>query len=454
MMTETKPPTHRRGHLAGTAWAKNLPEHWQTRRLRSVIEMRVSNVDKHTNDDEIPVRLCNYVDVYYNDRIDGNLPYMNATASPAESDRFRLKPNDVIITKDSETWKDIAVPALVVDAPNDLVCGYHLAILRPSAEIDGAYLARVLQTPPIAHQFHVEAQGITRYGLTHDDILSASVPLPPPDEQAAIVRYLDHADELINRYISTKQRLIALLEEQRQAAIHQAVTRGLDPNAPSKQSSVEWLADVPQHWQLPEIKQVSKILRGKFTHRPRNDPSLYGGIYPFIQTGDVAAANGIIRTHRQTLNQRGLAVSTMFPAGTLVMTIAANIGDVAVLNFEACFPDSIVGFVPTNKVERDFLYYLFRAMKSEFLREAPVNTQGNLNVERIGSRKIPLPSVDEQVTIVRHLAEVSAHIDAGIELAHRQVSLIGEYRTRLIADVVTGQIDVRDAVVELPGQHL
>ena len=144
----------------------------------------------------------------------------------------------------------------------------------------------------------------------------------------------------------------------------------------------------------------------------------------------------------------------MFPAGTLVMTIAANIGDVAVLNFEACFPDSIVGFVPTNKVERDFLYYLFRAMKSEFLREAPVNTQGNLNVERIGSRKIPLPSVDEQVNIVRHLAEVSAHIDASMELAHRQVSLIGEYRTRLIADVVTGQIAVRDAVVELPGQHL
>ena len=144
----------------------------------------------------------------------------------------------------------------------------------------------------------------------------------------------------------------------------------------------------------------------------------------------------------------------MFPAGTLVMTISANIGDVAVLNFEACFPDSIVGFVPTNKVERDFLYYLFRAMKSEFLREAPVNTQGNLNVERIGSKKIPLPSVDEQVTIVRHLAEVTAHIDAGIELAHRQVGLIGEYRTRLIADIVTGQIDVRHAAVELPGQHL
>ena len=332
-------------------------------------------------------------------------------------------------------------------ADQDYGIGRGLCAISPTTHINENFLHYTLQVTKMS--LSNVATGSTYDAVTVGQVGDIPTPLPPPSEQAAIVRYLDHADELINRYISAKERLIDLLEEQRQAVIHQAVTRGLDPNAPSKQSSVEWLADVPQHWQLPEIKQVSKILRGKFTHRPRNDPSLYGGIYPFIQTGDVAAANGIIRTHRQTLNQRGLAVSTMFPAGTLVMTIAANIGDVAVLNFEACFPDSIVGFVPTNKVERDFLYYLFRAMKSEFLREAPVNTQGNLNVERIGSKKIPLPSVDEQVTIVRHLAEVSAHIDASMELAHRQVSLVGEYRTRLIADVVTGQIDVHNAAVEL-----
>ena len=149
--------THREKDLNMT-WRNRLPEYWQTRRLGTVVEMRVSNVDKHTSDDEIPVRLCNYVDVYYNDRVDGNLPYMQATVSLAEADRFRLKQNDVVITKDSETWNDIAVPTLVVEAPNDLVCGYHLAILRPSDAVDGAYLARVLQAPSIAHQFHVEAR--------------------------------------------------------------------------------------------------------------------------------------------------------------------------------------------------------------------------------------------------------------------------------------------------------
>ena len=212
----------------------HVPEHWTIRRIRTIAEMRVSNVDKHTNEQEIPVRLCNYVDVYYHDHINSDLPYMYATASYAEVQRFRLKPNDVLITKDSETWNDIAVPALVTDPPNDLICGYHLAILRPTRAIEGAYLSRALQTRPVAHQLHVKAQGITRYGLSHDDILSTSVPLPPLEEQHAIVRYLDHADELINRYIATKERLIALLEEQRQAVIHQAVTRGLDSDVQTK----------------------------------------------------------------------------------------------------------------------------------------------------------------------------------------------------------------------------
>ena len=410
-----------------TRQLKSIPEHWHIRRLKFVANI----VAGQSPPSEI---VTDY---------DGSFPFLQGnaefgTTTPAprfscQTPNKRAQRGDILLS--------VRAPVGAINtADQDYGIGRGLCAISPTTHINENFLHYTLQVTKMS--LSNVATGSTYDAVTVGQVGDIPTPLPPPSEQAAIVRYLDHADELINRYISAKERLIDLLEEQRQAVIHQAVTRGLDPNAPSKQSSVEWLADVPQHWQLPEIKQVSKILRGKFTHRPRNDPSLYGGIYPFIQTGDVAAANGIVRTHRQTLNQRGLAVSTMFPAGTLVMTIAANIGDVAVLNFEACFPDSIVGFVPTNKVERDFLYYLFRAMKSEFLREAPVNTQGNLNVERIGSKKIPLPSVDEQVTIVRHLAEVSAHIDASMELAHRQVSLVGEYRTRLIADVVTGQIDV------------
>lgn len=289
-------------------------------------------------------------------------------------------------------------------------------------------------------------------GLSRDDAYNRQLPFPPLAEQAAIVRYLDYVDRRVQRYVAAKRKLIALLEEERQAVIHQAVTRGLDPNVPLKPSGIEWLGDIPAHWELRQLKQVSGIFRGKFTHRPRNDPSLYGGPYPFIQTGDIAGANKLIHRHKQTLNEKGLAVSKKFPSGTLVMTIAANIGDVAVLDFEACFPDSVVGFYPANNADRDFLFYTFQAMKQEFLREAPVNTQGNLNVHRIGSKSIALPCLSEQKNIVRHLDKSSVIIDAAIARAQRQIELLEEYRTRLIADVVTGKVDVR-AAAALPEEE-
>ena len=135
----------------------------------------------------------------------------------------------------------------------------------------------------------------------------------------------------------------------------------------------------------------------------------------------------------------------MFPSGTLVMAIAANIGDVALLDFEACFPDSVVGFVPRHGIERDYLFLVFQAMKFELIREAPVNTQGNLNVDRIGSRSIPIPPAKEQSTIVQQVQSISDQLNTAKNSVRDQVYLLREYRTRLIADVVTGKLDVREA---------
>ena len=156
----------------------------------------------------------------------------------------------------------------------------------------------------------------------------------------------------------------------------------------------------------------------------------------------------MITGYRQTLNEQGLAVSKMFPAGTLVMTIAANIGDVAVLDFAACFPDSIVGFVPRDGVYRDYLYYGFLAMKPELLREAPVNTQGNLNIERIGSQgtQVPLPGVAEQCAIATFLDRETSKIDALIVRIRDAIDRLREFRTALISAAVTGKIDVREAM--------
>ena len=255
-------------------WLGDVPAHWEVRRLRTVVDMRVSNVDKHTKEDEFPVRLCNYVDVYKNDRITSAMPFMTATASRDEIERFRLERGDVLITKDSEAWDDIGVPALVASA-DDLLSGYHLALLRPFTETLGSYLARTLQSKAVAYQFHVRANGVTRYGLTHAGIQSVRIPLPPLPEQRAIVRYLDYVDRRIRRYLSAKRKLITLLDEERQAIISQAVTRGLDPNVRLKPSGVAWLGDVPEHWKVKKVTHMFSI--GSGTTPPTDHPEFYGG---------------------------------------------------------------------------------------------------------------------------------------------------------------------------------
>jgi len=191
--------------------------------------MRVSNVDKHTKDDEQPVRLCNYVDVYKNDYIMPSMSLMRATATKDETERFRLAEGDVLITKDSEAWNDIGVPALVRESADDLVCGYHLALLRPHwGRIAGEFLFRSLQSAGVQYQFHVVANGVTRYELSNAAIKSVWLPLPPLHEQAAIVRFLDQATENLTKARASAKLEIDLLREYRTRLIADVVTGKLD----------------------------------------------------------------------------------------------------------------------------------------------------------------------------------------------------------------------------------
>ena len=212
--------------------------------------VQLSNVDKHTEEGQVPVRLCNYVDVYYSDLVTPEGEFMNATATPNQVRRFLLRAGDVLITKDSESWNDIAVPALVAEDLTDVLCGYHLAQIKPGPDLDGRFLARQFSAIGTRDQFHVAANGITRFGLGGDAIRTGLFPIAPIEEQHAIADFLDRETAKIDALVARKERLIELLQEKRAALITRAVTRGLDPDIPMKDSGVEWLGKIPAHWEL------------------------------------------------------------------------------------------------------------------------------------------------------------------------------------------------------------
>jgi len=196
------------------SWLGDIPSHWECKRLKNICKMIVSNVDKHSYENEIPIKLCNYVDVYKHERIDGNIQFMKATAKPEEIKRYKLQLNDVLITKDSEMWNDIGIPSLVESSEDNLVCGYHLAILRPDIRIiDPEFLLRVLQYKNVSYQFHVSANGVTRYGISHLSIQNVEIPLPPLSEQKAIVRYLNDGLRTLTSSIKKFENEITLVNE-------------------------------------------------------------------------------------------------------------------------------------------------------------------------------------------------------------------------------------------------
>jgi type I restriction enzyme S subunit len=278
-----------------------------------------------------------------------------------------------------------------------------------------------------------------------NNVMSAiRIPVLSYIEQHTIADFLDYETARIDHLIEKQQRLIELLKEKRQAVISHAVTKGLNPDTPMKDSGVEWLGQVPVHWTVKSYRYACKIYRGKFGHRPRNDPAFYDGDYPFIQTGDVARANKFITTYSQTLNERGKAVSQLFPVGTLMMAIAANIGDTAILGFEAYAPDSVVGFKPHDGIDLEFLRYSFMAALPALEQTSTQSTQANLNVDRIGAVKAVFPQYEDQVEIVRYLDGVLARYDLIENESLSAISLMQERRTALISAAVTGKIDLRD----------
>ena len=282
--------------------------------------------------------------------------------------------------------------------------------------------------------------------LSEGDQAVLSIPLPPLPEQRAIVRYLDHVDERIRGYVSAKERLIALLEEERQAVIHRAVTRGLDPNVHLKPSGVEWLGDVPAHWEVTRARflfnEVDKrSTTGKETHL------------------SMSQTLGLVPSHQveQSLISSSYVGGKLCEEGDLVLNrLKAHLGVFALAKQAGVISPDYSVFRKRGPVKVEYYEKVFRlpAMRTELRIRAKGIVEGfwRLYTDDLFDIRLPVPSFIEQSAIVEHLDKATADIDTTITRARRQIELLQEYRTRLIADVVTGKLDVREAAAELPDE--
>lgn len=261
------------------------------------------------------------------------------------------------------------------------------------------------------------------------------------DEQSRMSNYLDTKCTQIDTIIAREQSVIEKLQEYNRAIISEAVTKGINSDREVIDSGVQWIGRIPNSWKIIKLKYEADIRRGRFSHRPRNDPDYYDGKYPFIQTGDITASKKYITSYTQTLNERGLKVSTSFPKDTICMSIAANIGDVAILSFDAYFPDSIVG-IGSKKIEINYLYYALKNMKERLLSVATISTQQNINVEILNDEFIALPPVNEQKQISNYLDRKSEAIDRIVYQKKYLIDKLNEYKKSLIYEVVTGKKEV------------
>ena len=213
---------------SGVEWIGEIPKHWRIKRLKYISRIVASYVDKHINPDEIQVNLCNYTDVYYNEKIDPSIDFMRGSCNQDEYERSLIKKGDIIITKDSESADDIGIPTFIQKELTNVVCGYHLSIIRPLNEIDGEFLFRFIQSNRTGRYFEVNATGITRFSLGKSIIENLSTLLPPLSEQKEIANFLDRKTQQIDELISAERRKIELLKEYRQSLISEVVTGKID----------------------------------------------------------------------------------------------------------------------------------------------------------------------------------------------------------------------------------
>lgn len=434
---------------SGVSWLGSVPAHWRVLRLKYACMVFPSNVDKHLRDDEPSVQLCNYTDVYYNEKITADMPFMVASASADQVAKFTLKAGDIVITKDSETADDIAIAAYVPEDLPGVVCGYHLSMIRPYPGTSGAFVKRLFDSVYAKARFAVAANGLTRVGLGQYALDNVELPFPPIDEQTAIAAFLDRKTAKIDALIAEQEKLIVLLDEKRRATISHAVTKGLNPDAPMRDSGVAWLGEVPAHWAIQRVKVLSRFTtsgpRG-WSERITEDGSL------FIQSGDLNDSMGLEfgTAKRVQVGEDAESTRTRLAEGDIVVCITgAKTGNVAFCKSlpEPAYVNQHLCLIrPTEEVDGHFLALTLKSIVGQTQFEiSQYGLKQGLSLENVRELWVTHPPHDEQEAIVAYIEEEMRKLSSLAQTAEAGVCLLKERRSALIAAAVTGQIDVRSS---------
>jgi len=425
---------------------KYLSEGWITDQLVNLVDVRVSNVDKKSLSHQPPVRLCNYMDVYSNDYITSSIDFMNATAEKSQISRFIINRGDVMITKDSETPDDIGITAVSLEDFENVVCGYHLALLKPYKDkICGEFLAKQLGQYKVNRQFANKANGSTRYGLTLNVIKSALIPFPVSvEKQQKIAHILTTCDTVIAETQSATAKYKAI----KQGMLHDLFTRGLDANgklrpsfheSPKLYKSSE-LGMIPKDWEVKRLEECTTYVDYRGKTPPKSDRGIVLVTAKNIRFGfiDYELSKEYIYEYAfENAMSRGKA-----SIGDVLITTEAPMGNVAQIDKEGiALAQRVIKYQGYKDIlNNDFLKLALMSdgFQKTLLSEATGSTALGIKGSRLHKLKILIPQIDEQKEIAKRVKIIDIKIQTEEALLQKYQSI----KRGLMGDLLSGEKDI------------
>jgi type I restriction enzyme S subunit len=447
MIADLKPYAKYRQAEGG--WLGEIPSHWTIRRMKYVV--REIN-DRSTSGKEQLLRISQFTGVTQRHRADG----LDGPDTRAESlvGYKRVEPDDLVINI-MLAWNGSMGVSRYAGIASPAYCVY-----RFGQDVHPWYFHNLLRSPDYKARIKASSTGVveSRLRLYSDDLGRIEAMLPPPAEQAAIVRFLDWASGSLERAIRAKRKVIALLNEQKQAIIHRAVTRGLDPSVRLKPSGIPWLGDIPQHWDVIPLKRTCSLVRDG-THLP---PARTPTGFPLLSVRNMVGGRLVRRPDDSFISKTDFDMLNrsfvVRPQDVLMAIVGATLGKVAVV--EDIGPFQLQRSVSILRPRPEVMAYPFLAtfLRSAGLQEhlwksVAFSAQPGIYLGFVANIPVPIPrTIAEQVAICNGLQLELAPVDTALSRMEREIDLLREYRTRLVADVVTGKLDVREAAGRLPDE--